>query len=138
MVRNIVKDAMFLAMKSEPATDCPEDRKVAKDLCDTLKAHAGVCVGMAANMIGVRKTIIAVTMGFFHVPMINPVIVEREEPYETEEGCLSLSGVRPAKRYRKITVEYLDAEFRPRRDTFTDHIAQIIQHEYDHTRGIVI
>ena len=78
MVCNIVKDAMFLAMKSEPATDCPEDRKVAKDLCDTLKAHAGSCVGMAANMIGVRKTIIAVTMGFFHVPMINPVIVARE------------------------------------------------------------
>ncbi|MBO4651791.1 MAG: peptide deformylase [Lachnospiraceae bacterium] len=138
MVCKIVKDAMFLAMKSEPAKDCPEDRKVVQDLCDTLKAHGSVCVGMAANMIGVRKQIIAVTMGFFQVPMINPVIVEREDPYETEEGCLSLTGVRPTKRYRKITVEYLDRDFKPRRDTFSDRVAQIIQHEYDHTRGIVI
>ncbi|MBQ6661784.1 MAG: peptide deformylase [Lachnospiraceae bacterium] len=138
MVCTIVKDAMFLAMRSEPAKDCPEDRKVVQDLCDTLKAHGGTCVGMAANMIGVRKCIIAVTMGFFNVPMINPVIVAREGPYETQEGCLSLSGVRPAKRYEKITVEYLNADFQPRRETFTGHIAQIIQHEYDHTRGIVI
>ena len=138
MVCRVVKDAMFLAMKSEPAKDCPEDRKVVQDLCDTLKAHGSICVGLAANMIGVRKQIIAVAMGFFQVPMINPVIVEREDPYETEEGCLSLTGVRPVKRYRKITVEYLDRDFKPRRDTFSDHVAQIIQHEYDHTRGIVI
>ena len=99
---------MFLAMKSEPAKDCPEDRKVVRDLCDTLKAHGGVCVGMAANMIGVRKQIIAVTMGFFQVPMINPVIVSREDPYETEEGCLSLVGEGPVKRDRQNTVGDLD------------------------------
>ncbi len=138
MVCNIVKDAMFLAMKSDPAADCPEDRQTVQNLLDTLKAHGGTCVGMAANMIGVRKQIIAVTMGFFNVPMINPRIVEREGPYETEEGCLSLSGTRSAKRYEKIIVEYLDADFKPRRDTFSGHVAQIIQHEYDHTRGILI
>ena len=138
MVCTIVKDVMFLAMKSEPAKDCPEDRKTVQDLCDTLKAHGRVCVGMAANMIGVRKCIIAVTMGFFQVPMINPIIVDREDPYDTEEGCLSLTGVRPVKRYNKITVEYLDANFQPKRTTYEGRIAQIIQHEYDHTRGIVV
>ncbi len=138
MVQQIVKNPLFLAMKSEEATDCPEDRKIIQDLKDTLKANGGICVGMAANMIGERKRIIIVTMGFFNVPMVNPVIVEKEEPYETSEGCLSLTGVRTVKRYNKITVEYLDEEFRPKRTEYTGHIAQIIQHEYDHTRGIVI
>ena len=99
MIRPIMKIEFLLKKPCAKATE--EDAALVQDLMDTLDAHADDCVGLAANMIGVRKCIIAVTMGFFQVPMINPIIVEREDPYDTEEGCLSLTGVRPVKRYNK-------------------------------------
>lgn len=104
MIRPIVKDINFLKLKSTPAN--ASDKHIADDLIDTLSAHREECVGMAANMIGENKNIIIVSMGFMPLVMFNPVIVKREEPYSTEEGCLSLLGTRPCVRYRKITVEY--------------------------------
>lgn len=136
MVRDIMKNPMFLALKSEPATEA--DKQVAQDLLDTLQAHRESCVGMAANMIGVRKNIIAVTIGFFNIAMINPVIVKKSGQFMTQEGCLSLEGIRPCTRYRDIEVEYLDMEFRPQQKKYTGQVAQIIQHEVDHTVGIII
>ena len=136
MVRPIIRDMMFLALKSEPATR--EDRQVAQDLLDTLRAHTEHCVGMAANMIGVRKRIIAVSFGFGNMVMLNPVITAKGGEYEAEEGCLSLSGVRKAKRYETITVEYQDLNLRKRSQTFTGFPAQMIQHEVDHCDGILI
>ncbi|MBQ8929683.1 MAG: peptide deformylase [Oscillospiraceae bacterium] len=136
MVRQIVKDAVFLSQKSEPATQ--KDLPVVLDLLDTLKAHRDGCVGMAANMIGERKRIIAIDTGVMDVAMINPVILKRSEPYETSEGCLSHSGQRKALRYRKIQVEFFDVTFRKHRRTYTDFIAQIIQHEVDHCDGVII
>ena len=131
-----MKDVFFLNQKSDLAT--PRDMQVVQDLLDTLKANEAGCVGMAANMIGVRKRIIVVNMGGVNVPMINPVIVKKSGPYEAEEGCLSLSDVRKTTRYREIEVEYLDINFKKQRQKYMGWIAQIIQHEVDHCDGVLI
>lgn len=137
MVRPIVHDIMFLSRKSAPANR--SDLQTAQDLADTLRAHSHECVGMAANMIGVSKRIIAVAAGPGILVMINPVITAHsKEQYETEEGCLSLTGVRKTKRYESVTVEYCDMQLQKRRGTFTGFTAQIIQHEIDHCSGIII
>lgn len=136
MIRAIVKDGLFLGQKSELATT--DDRKVIDDLMDTLQANAEHCVGLAANMIGIKKRIIVYSVGMIGVPMINPVIIKKSKPYETEEGCLSLLGVRKTTRYESIEVDYLDQSFKKQRRTFTGWTAQIIQHEIDHCDGIVI
>lgn len=137
MVKELVHDPLFLAQKSEPAT--PADAQVITDLLDTLRAHLDSCVGMAANMIGVKKNIIVVSTGFMQVAMVNARIVGRKKPYKTEESCLSLlGGPRPCTRYDEIEVEYQDANFVPKKDKFTGWIAQIIQHELDHVNGVLI
>lgn len=136
MVRPVMKDVFFLNQNSEPAMEA--DKQVVQDLLDTLKANEDGCVGMAANMIGVNKRIIAVSMGFANIAMINPVIVKQSGPYETEEGCLSLIGVRKTTRYKDIEVEYQDTNFKKQRQKYSRWIAQIIQHEIDHCDGIVI
>ena len=122
MIRPIMKDIFFLNQRSEPATEA--DKQVAVDLLDTLKAHEEGCVGMAANMIGVKKCIIAVNMGFMNVAMFNPKIVKRSGKYETEEGCLSLTGVRKCTRYQEIEVEYQDMNFKKQRQKYTGWTAQ--------------
>ena len=136
MIHPIMKDPIFLAQKSAPATK--EDLQVAQDLLDTLTAHKDGCVGMAANMIGVSKRIIAFDNEGKYMVMFNPEIVKRSEPYEAEEGCLSLPGTRKAKRYRSIKVQYQNEQFQTRFKTFTDWTAQIIQHEIDHCNGVLI
>lgn len=137
MIKEIVRDTFFLAQKSESADK--EDVQVIRDLLDTIKANADRCVGMAANMIGVRKTILVALIGNKYLIMVNPKIVAKSsEFYETEEGCLSLSGQRKVKRYEFVTVEFLDRNFRKKRQTFKDFEAQIIQHEIDHFSGILI
>ncbi|MDO4479261.1 MAG: peptide deformylase [Lachnospiraceae bacterium] len=136
MVKPIMKDMMFLAQKSEPATQA--DLQIGRDLQDTLEAHREGCVGMAANMIGVRKRIIIVNMGPFDVVMFNPVIVSKRGPYDAEEGCLSLSGVRPCKRYQHIEVEYYDFNWKKQRIKLEGWTAEICQHEVDHCDGIII
>lgn len=136
MVREIVRDQMFLQQRSEPATEA--DRQVVQDLIDTLNANRERCVGMAANMIGVKKQIIVVAVGPFTLAMINPVITWKSGEYETEEGCLSLDGVRPCTRYREIEVDYLDQNFRKQHGRYTDFTAQIIQHEIQHFSGELI
>ncbi len=136
MIKPIVKDVLFLGLKSAPAVKA--DLPIAQDLQDTLNANRDRCVGMAANMIGVRKRIIIVNMGMINVVMFNPVITRKEGPYETEEGCLSLSGVRKTTRYKRITVEYLDCSWKKRCQEYSDWTAQIIQHECDHLEGIII
>ena len=110
MVKSIVRDILFLNQKSDEATS--EDHQVVTDLLDTLKENESSCVGMAANMIGVKKRIIVVNTGLINIPMINPVIIKKSGPYETEEGCLSLSGTRPTTRYQNIEVLYFDAEWK--------------------------
>ena len=136
MVREIMRDPLFLAGKSEDATRA--DKQTALDLIATLRAHEQGCVGMAANKIGEHKRIIAVETGYGPMAMINPVITRKSGPYETEEGCLSLPGVRRTKRYEEIEVKYLDIAFKPVKKTFTGYTAQIIQHEVDHCDGILI
>ena len=137
MIKEIVRDTFFLAQKSESADK--EDVQVIRDLLDTIKANADRCVGMAANMIGVRKTILVALIGNKYLIMVNPKIVAKSsEIYETEEGCLSLSGQRKVKRHEYVTVEFLDRNFRKKRQTFKDFEAQIIQHEIDHFSGILI
>ena len=136
MFKPIVRDVMFLSQPSETATKA--DAQVITDLTDTLNAHLDGCVGMAANMIGVRKRVIVVRMGPMSVAMVNPVIVSRNGEYEAEEGCLSLTGTRRCKRWRDIEVSYQDAAFLPRRQKYTGWIAQIIQHEIDHCNGVII
>lgn len=136
MVCNIMRDVIFLSQKVEPATEA--DRQIAVNLLDTLKANEERCVGLAANMIGEKKAIIAVNMGFVNVAMLNPVIVKRSGPFETEEGCLSLTGVRRTRRYQEIEVEYQDMQFQRRRQKFSGWTAQIIQHECDHLEGVLI
>ncbi|MEK5033698.1 peptide deformylase [Paenibacillus sp. FSL R7-0302] len=137
MIRPINKDISLLSQKSAPATE--KDLPVLMDLVETLNANSDRCVGMAADMIGVNKRIIAVRLEQqLTISMINPVIVKRARPYDTEEGCLSLEGVRPTKRYDYIEVEYLDYNFKKHRDSFTGFTAQVIQHEVDHCEGIVI
>ena len=136
MVKSIVRDVFFLGQKSEDATK--QDLSVGQDLQDTLKANQDRCVGMAANMIGVKKRIIIVNRGFLNVAMYNPVIVKKDTPYEAEEGCLSLDGVRKATRYQNIEVEYLDSSWKKHRQQYSGWTAQIIQHEIDHLNGIII
>ena len=137
MVRPTVKDPVFLAGKSEPAT--PEDAELARDLRDTLDAHREGCVGMAANMIGAAKrAIIFVDDDGKAVIMFNPEIIRRSEPFEAVEGCLSLSGTRKTKRYRSIKVRFQNEQFQVRLKTYTGWTAQIIQHEVDHCDGILI
>ena len=136
MIHPIMKDPIFLAQKSVPATK--EDLQVAQDLLDTLTAHKDGCVGMAANMIGVSKRIIAFDNEGKYMVMFNPEIVKRSEPYEAEEGCLSLPGTRKTKRYRSIKVRYQNGQLQTRFKTFTDWTAQIIQHEIDHCNGVLI
>ena len=136
MIKQIVKDIFFLGQKSEPATKT--DLSVALDLRDTLKANQDRCVGMAANMIGVKKRIIIVSMGFADLVLINPVLLEKAGAYETEEGCLSLDGVRKTTRFKDIEVEYLDESWNSHKQKFSGWTAQIIQHEMDHLEGIII
>ena len=136
MIREIVKDTFFLSQRSVPAG--PADMQVIKDLQDTMQANRHRCVGMAANMIGFNKRIIVVGIGLMNVIMINPKIVSKSGPYETEEGCLSLSGKRKTKRYQKIEVEYQDMSFKTQKRRFEGYTAQIIQHEADHLEGILI
>ena len=137
MVKDVIHDPIFLAGKSEPATK--EDLQVAQDLLDTLIANREACVGMAANMIGVRKRIIVFDNEGTYMTMFNPEIIKKSEPYNTEEGCLSLlGGPRPCKRYKTIKVQLQTAEFQTRIKTFTGWSAQIIQHEIDHCNGILI
>lgn len=136
MIKPIVRDVLFLGQKSQLATK--EDIQVIRDLEDTLRANLDNCVGMAANMIGVKKRILVFCMGPVIVPMVNPVILKKEGCYEAEESCLSLIGVRKTKRYEKIEVEYLDRNFNYKKQVFTGFVAQIIQHEVDHFEGIII
>ena len=136
MIKPIMKDPIFLAQKSAEAG--PADASIAADLLDTLRAHADGCVGMAANMIGSAKRIIAFDNNGQYMMMYNPVIVKYADPYEAEEGCLSLTGTRKAKRYRSIKVQYQNEEFQTRLKTFTGFAAQIIQHEIDHCNGVLI
>ena len=136
MIRDICKDPLFLSLKSEPAG--PGDLDTARDLLETLEAHREGCVGMAANMIGVSKRIIAFDNEGELMVMLNPEIVKKSGPYETEVGCLSLSGTRKTKRWKSIKVEYQNEQFQPRFKTFTGWTAQIIQHEIDHCDGILI
>ena len=136
MVREIVRDMFFLGRVSRPAS--AEDIPAARDLLDTLRANAGRCVGMAANMIGVDRRIIAFDDGAGGTVMFNPRIIKRAGEYTAEEGCLSLDGVRTAKRWRSVKVEWQDENFRTRIKTFEGFTAQIIQHEIDHCDGILI
>ena len=136
MIKPIVKDILFLGQKSEDATK--NDIVVIDDLIDTLRANLEHCVGLAGNMIGVKKRILVFTVGIHYCPMINPVILKKEKLYETEESCLSLIGFRKTKRYEKIEVEYLDRNFKKHKQVFTGFTAQIIQHEMDHFEGIII
>lgn len=136
MVRQIVRDIFFLAQKSEPAT--PSDLSIGRDLQDTLQANRAACVGMAANMIGERKNIIIVTMGFLDVVMFNPKILSKNGRYETEEGCLSLDGVRKTVRYQEIEVEYYDFNWKKQKQKLSGWTAQIVQHEMDHLEGKII
>lgn len=136
MIRPIVRDPLLLSQKSERATEA--DRQIITDLLDTLRDNLDRCVGMAANMVGQRKNIIAVCNGPILMVMVNPVIISGSGEYEAEEGCLSLVGVRKARRWKQITVTYQDQAFRQHTGVFTDFIAQIIQHEIDHCAGILI
>lgn len=136
MIREIMRDETFLSQKAEPAT--LEDLPVAQDLLDTLTAHKDGCVGMAANMIGVCKRIIVFDNEGKYMVMFNPEIIKKSGPYEAEEGCLSHTGTRKAKRWQSIKVQYQNEQFQTRFKTFTGWTAQIIQHEIDHCEGILI
>lgn len=136
MVREIMKDKVFLAEASEKAT--AEDTEIARDLLETLEAHKAGCVGMAANMIGVRKRIIAFDNEGSYMVMFNPEIVKKSGAYEAEEGCLSLTGTRKTRRWQSIKVQYQNEKMQIRLKTFTGWTAQIIQHEVDHCNGIII
>ena len=136
MIRPIVKDTIFLSQKSEPATE--KDIQVVFDLIDTLRAHTHECVGMAANMIGMKKRIIVFSIDVAQIAMINPIIVKKSKPYTTEEGCLSLNGVRKTTRYEEIEVSFQDINFKQQRQKYSGWTAQIIQHEIDHCNGILI
>ena len=136
MIREICKDVLFLGRKAEPAT--PDDLSVAADLLETLAFHKEGCVGMAANMIGVNKRIIAFDNDGQYMVMFNPEILRKTSPYDTEEGCLSLTGVRPVKRWKTIKVQWQNEQFQTRIKNFTGWTAEIIQHEIDHCEGIII
>ena len=136
MIRPIMRDPLFLGRKSAPATEA--DRQIMTDLLDTLRANLDKCVGMAANMIGEHKRVIAFCNGPLQMIMVNPRITAKSGPYDAEEGCLSLAGVRKTRRYQRITVEYQDQLFQPRTGSFAGFTAQIIQHEIDHCDGLLI
>ncbi len=136
MIKEINRDIFILSQKSVPATE--NDRQTGEDLLETLIANSERCVGMAANMIGVSKNIIAINDNSNYTIMYNPEILKADKEYETEEGCLSLDGVRKTKRYRKIKVRYLDKDFKIKIKTYDGFTAQIIQHEIDHLSGIII
>ena len=136
MIREICRDETFLAQKAAPAT--ADDLATAQNLLDTLTAHKDGCVGMAANMIGVCKRIIAFDNEGTYMVMFNPVIVRQSGPYEAQEGCLSLTGVRKTKRFQTIKVQWQNEKFQTRLKTFTGWTAEIIQHEIDHCEGILI
>ena len=136
MIREICRDEDFLAQRSDPAT--PDDLGTAQDLLDTRISHKDGCVGMAANMIGVKKRIIAFENDGEYMVMLNPVIVKRSGTFDAEEGCLSLSGVRKTKRFRSIKVQWQNEKFQTRLKTFTGWTAEIIQHEIDHCDGVII
>lgn len=137
MVREIIHDTVFLAQKSDAAVE--QDISVANDLMDTLKAHQSECVGMAANMIGVKKNIIAISTGPIQFIMFNPKITSRKKPYKTKEGCLSLLGEpRDCTRFEEIEVSYQDINLNMQKQKYSGWIAQIIQHEIDHTNGVLI
>ena len=136
MIREICKDEAFLAQKAEQAT--PDDLTTAADLLETLAYHKAGCVGMAANMIGVCKRIIAFDNEGTYMVMFNPVIVRQSGPYEAQEGCLSLAGVRKTKRFQAVKVQWQNEKFQTRLKTFTGWTAEIIQHEIDHCEGILI
>jgi len=136
MIKPIIHDTFFLSQKSDPAAAA--DLPIVKDLRDTLAAHRSECVGMAANMIGYSKRIIIVSFGMFDMVMLNPVIVKKSGTFETEEGCLSLTGVRKTTRYQKITVRYQDEQMKSHTQEYNGWTAQIIQHECDHLDGILI
>ena len=136
MIREICRDETFLAQKAAPAT--ADDLATAQDLLDTLTAHKDGCVGMAANMIGVCKRIIAFDNAGAYMVMFNPVIIRQSGPYETQEGCLSLTGVRKTKRFQTVKVQWQNEQFQTRLKTFTGWTAEIIQHEIDHCEGILI
>ena len=136
MIKPIVTDVFFLGQESDQATK--QDLPVGQDLQDTLQANRERCVGMAANMIGVKKRIIIVNMGILNLVMFNPVMIGKDTPYETEEGCLSLTGVRKTTRYQNIEVEYFDSSWKKHRQKYSGWTAQIIQHELDHLEGRII
>ena len=136
MIREICKDETFLSQKAEPAT--PEDLQTAADLLETLAHHKEGCVGMAANMIGVNKRIIAFGNEGSYMVMFNPEMLKKAGPFQAQEGCLSLSGLRPVKRWKTIKVRWQNEKFQERVKTFTGWTAQIIQHEIDHCEGIII
>ena len=136
MIRDICTDEVFLAQKADPAT--PDDLQTAADLLETLEHHRAGCMGMAANMIGVNRRIIAFDNEGAYTVMFNPEIVKKSGPYDAEEGCLSLSGTRPARRWRSVKVRWQNEQFQVRLKTFTGWTAQIIQHEIDHCEGIII
>lgn len=136
MIKEINRDIFILSQKSVPATE--NDRQTGEDLLETLIANSEQCVGMAANMIGVSKNIIAINDNNNYTVIYNPEILKADKEYETEEGCLSLDGVRKTKRYRKIKVRYLDKDFKIKIKTYDGFTAQIIQHEIDHLSGIII
>ena len=136
MIREIMRDEAFLSQKAEPAT--MEDLPVAQDLLDTLTAHKDGCVGMAANMIGVCKRIIVFDNEGTYMVMFNPEVIKKSGPYMADEGCLSLTGTRKARRWQSIKVQYQNERFQTRFKTFTGWTAQIIQHEIDHCEGILI
>lgn len=136
MIKTIVKGKKIFARKAQPATQA--DKQVVIDLIDTLRANREIRVGMAANMIGVNKSVIVVAAGPFQFAMINPVITKKSGEYQTEEGCLSLDGVRKCTRYGQIEVDYLDRDFKPQHGKYSGYTAQIIQHEIDHCNGIII
>ncbi len=132
MIKPIMKDILFLQQQSQ------EDLSIGKDLQDTLLAHQDACVGLAANMIGVQKRIIIVSLGFGHLVMYNPVLISKAKPYQTTESCLSLVGSRPTTRYEDIVVRYRNQDWQEVTMPFTGFTAQIIQHELDHLEGIII
>lgn len=138
MVKDIVTDQTLLRMKSVPATDCEEDRQVAQDLIDTLDANSSSCAGLAANMIGILKRIIVTETGEGPLLMYNPKITKSAGRFLAREGCLSLKGERPARRYKRITVQWLDEDFEQQEAEFVGFVAEVIQHEIDHCNGVII
>lgn len=136
MATQIVKDPIFLEQVSSPAE--PADIRIGKELQEMLAANRETCLGLAANMIGYHKRVIIISLGFMDLVMYNPRLVSKKAPYETQEGCLSLTGMRPTRRYREISVTYQDASWQEKTITLTDLPAQICQHELDHLEGILI